>query len=93
MAITVAQFHTHLEAARTAIGTADYATAESELLQAQTVLAGLPDGQDASQASYTWHQTGERLLEIVQKYRSAAALTAAGGGIQSTKLTYVRPTA
>jgi len=88
MSITVTQFHTHLDAARVAIGAGDYATAETQAMQAQTCLAGLPNGQDAGQSQVEWRETVERLLDMIRTARKAQAVSAVGG-IQRSKISYV----
>jgi hypothetical protein len=89
--VTVAQFHTHLEAARVALGTADYATAEREAVQAQVCLIGLPDGAHGADTEVKWRDGVDKLLmEIRRLRRETDSLVA--GGIQRTKVRYVRAT-
>ena len=90
MAITVAQFQAHLDAARTALGTGDYATAQREALQAQAVLAGIPDGQRAG-SEVTWRETVEKLLAAIERLKREAASESVGM-IQSTGVKYVAAT-
>jgi len=90
MAITVAQFQSHLDAARTAIGITDYTTAESEALQAQTCLAGIPDGElDGNRVE--WRETIRDLLANIRRAAGEQRTTAAGG-VQRTKTTYAKTT-
>lgn len=89
MAITVTQFHAHLEAARVALAAADYVTAESQALQAQVCLAGLPEGQvNDTSGEIRWRETLERLLENIRRQKRTS-LAATAGGMQRTKVTYV----
>lgn len=85
VAITVAQFRTHLEAARAALGSADYTTAELELLQAQACLMGLPDGAIAG-VETQWRSLTELQATVARLKANAAAVAA--GGLGSIKIEY-----
>jgi hypothetical protein len=87
MAITVSQFHTYLDAAVSAIGDADYATARVALLQAEGVLAGLPDGEAGENQRVQWRDTLDKLLERITKAEDAATV-AASGQLRSTRLAW-----
>ena len=89
MAITVAQLHTHLEAARAALGSGDYAAAEVAALQAQAVLAGLPDS-DKDGTRMEWRSTIKDLLAAIATGR-ASAVAVSAGGLQVAKITYTAP--
>lgn len=66
-----------LDAASTSIGTADWDTAETKLMQAQAIMAGVPESQfDGAMMRY--RDTIESLLERVNRKVSRAA------GVQST---------
>jgi len=91
MAISIDQLQQHLDAARTAIGSADYVTAEREALQAQTCLAGLPNGAVENAASLEWRETIDRLVENIRTARRQQQI-AATSGLQRTRITYVAPT-
>ena len=90
MAISVEQLQAHLDAARTAIGTADYVAAEREALQAQACLAGLPNGAVENAASLEWRETIGQLLVNVRQARRDQQI-AAVGGVQRQAITYVDP--
>lgn len=90
MAITVTQLRTHLEVARVAIATSDFAAARLQLMSAQACLAGLPDGK-RGETEVSWREIIENLLQSVRQAERDAAVTSAGG-IQRTKINYVSPT-
>ena len=82
---TGATIGTYIDAAITAIGSGDWATAEAKLLQAETALVGVPDtklGDD----EITWGRAEiQKLRRDIQQRRNASA------GIRQTKITYARP--
>lgn len=86
MAIDVATMQTHLEAARVALGTGDYAAAEMQCLQAQACLAGLPDGR-GGEHEMSWRESINTLLLAIRSAKRSEL--AAGGGLQRTLITYV----
>jgi len=85
MAITVAQFRSHLDAARSAIGSGDYASAQIYARQASVCLAGLPDGEHATE-KVAWRQDLKWVLDQIKDGLDAAG--AASTFIQQTKVTY-----
>ena len=90
MAVTVDQLQTHLEAARTSLGSEDYASAEKSALQAMACLAALPDGEQTGDRVH-WRDTINELLNQIRTSKREAAATDAGG-IQRTLQNYVAPT-
>ena len=89
MAVTVAQLKTHLEAARTYLGSADYDSALAEALQAQACIAGLPDGgQDA--ANVHWRDAIKTLIDEIRREQTNSQI-ATYGALQFTAVTYVDP--
>jgi len=87
MAITVTQFQTHLEAARVALGNEDYVTAETQAMQAQAALAGIPDGE-LGEGQVAWRDTVDKLLVTIRRARTRQSI-ANVGGIRRTKVEYV----
>lgn len=91
MAITVDQYHTHLEAARSAMGSGDWAAAEVATMQAQAVLTGLPDSTINDQ-NVAWHtQMVSDMLASIRTAKRSAAASAIGSTFQTQKITYARP--
>jgi len=86
MGISVAQLHTHLEAARVALAASDYTTAETEALEALAVLGGIPDGEQAG-SGVRWRETIDKLLANIARLKREASANAAGG-LQVTKVTF-----
>jgi hypothetical protein len=87
--MSVADINTAASAGVAAIRAGDWATAETELLAAATLLAVLPDsefGSGVSALSYD-RQAIDRLLGQVRKNRNAAAASAAGG-LRQSKIVY-----
>jgi hypothetical protein len=90
MAVTVAQLKLHLEAARSYLGAADYASALTAALQAQACIAALPDGGQA-EANVHWRDVISTLIDNIRRARSDAAV-ATYGALQFTAITYEDPT-
>ena len=88
MSITVSQLQSHLDTARTKIGQSDWDGAETELLQAQAVLSGLPNSSDVAGNSLDWRETISSLLKTVRRKRGAKK---ASQGFQSKPIEYERP--
>ena len=86
MANTPAQMETHLDAARGFIALSDWTSAELELLQAETVLAGLADGAGAG-TSVRWSDRITLLRKDIAARRRAAT------GLQTTKSVHKRVSA
>ncbi len=78
MAISVEQFHLQLEAVRTALAGGDYAGARAALLQAQTVLAGLPDGELAGGQAVTFDRRLQELDSQIARAETRAAQRTGG---------------
>lgn len=85
MAIDGATLRTKLDAAVTAIAAGNWETAEDELLQAEGILAGLPDGS-ADGINTSWARD-----QIDRLYRRIRARRQAKEGLQFTNITYKRP--
>ncbi|MCG8407775.1 MAG: hypothetical protein MI923_21455 [Phycisphaerales bacterium] len=90
MATSVTDLRSHLTAARAALARKDYANAELEALQAQAVLAGVPDIEMESGVKITWRQTITELLESIRQ--SKRTETASKKGIQRTKVRFLGAT-
>lgn len=95
MAVTITQLQTHVEAARSASASGDYATAEAQALAGLMVLGGLTEGAAAG-ASFNLgnaRQALESALETAKRLKRAALISSTGGsGIQRTRIKYKRAT-
>lgn len=78
MAISVDQMHTHLDAARSAIESGDYATAEVQALAAQACLAGFPNTEHDDVIT-NFRETVNSLLKNIRSIRSRGGTT--GGSV------------
>lgn len=86
MAVTADAVNEKVEAAISAIETADYATAETKLLAAQALLSVIPDTNKASLGIRYDRTAIAGLLDRVRTLRRAYATP----GIRRTKITYAR---
>lgn len=91
MAITVAQYETHLEAARGYAASGNWASVLVQVGAARAVLAGLPDMQDASSSV----SLDPSVLDALEKQalrglQAASGVGRTGGPIQRSKITYKR---
>ena len=84
--MSASAIQTLMEAAATAIASADYSTAKSKALQAQAQLAAMPDSARAS-AQLTWNREAIENF-IMRMDREIGRAHFASNGIQRSKITY-----
>jgi len=70
-----------------ALGNEDYVTAETQAMQAQAALAGIPDGE-LGEGQVAWRDTVDKLLVTIRRARTRQSI-ANVGGIRRTKVEYV----
>ena len=94
MAVTVAQYETHLDAARSAAASQDWAAVLVAVGAARACRAALPNMQDASGA-VAYSDAALNMLEKQARIalNSAAGIGRTGGPIQRSKITYKRTSA
>ena len=87
MAVTPTALETRIDAAVVAIAAESWATAENELLQAATIMAGMPDGTSAG-SSVDWDRGAlNDQIKMVKARRRGSV------GIRITKFKHVRTSA
>lgn len=74
------------DAANAAIASGDYATAQTNLEQAQVMLATMPDTEMEGKSMRWYRESIVTALTQINRQRQAS------GGIQRTKITYVNAT-
>lgn len=92
MAVNVTQLNALVDAAVSAIGTGDYSTARTKLLQAQAMLAAIPDRRQGDLELRYIRDTIPNLLRQVNGLIAATGNGSTTGAIQTTKTRYVQPT-
>lgn len=90
---SVTLLNSYMAAARTAIAAADYATADTNLLNAKSVLVELFDGsQGGASASIRGQEIDTLIREVKTRMGANPTGDAASGCLQFTKIKYVGPT-
>ena len=75
MAVTPTALETRIDAAVVAIAAESWATAENELLQAATIMAGMPDGTSAgSTVDWDRRAIADMLKDVRSKRRGAIGI-------------------
>ena len=90
MSTELTNFKADLIAARTAVGTGDYDTAETSLIQARISLAAIPD-KEYERLKMTYQRDLDSLQSIISAARNRAAITSVGH-IQRSTVKYVGET-
>ena len=87
--MSLAQINTKMAAAVAALEAGDYATALTNALCAQGLVAASPTSEHGND-KISWQDN--KIADFVANVRRAQAADTASGGMQQTKVTYVRPT-
>lgn len=89
--MSISNIQTYIAAAQTAIGTGDWATAETKLLQAQAELIAMPSVAQQGSARHEFTQASNVVENLLKRVQGKLAASSTTGGIQRQSITYVNP--